>query len=456
MRVVLTAVGIAFLLAAPADAATKTYTFRHGPTRMENFNVAFPKAPVKAPNVDGYVVGMRVDLVDRKNRPITIRDVMLHHVVFHRSARMALRGTCSSRSSEPIYGTGEENQQLRLPPGYGYRIRRGDRWRITAMLMSHSVRAENAYIRYRVTVRTGQRLTPVRPIWVRANGCDKQVSYPVHGGGAEGSTTIRSYRWRVPFDGRIVAVGGHLHGGARNMTLSQPRCRNRQLLDTAPRYGTPNHLYYRARPILHEPGPVDTRYFLSRTGIPVRKGERLRLTGAYDADVPHPRVMAIMHIYVAPDRDVPRACKRLPADRKHLVKRLPTRRHPPRVNVPLSAVRPDGRTYTKTTPLTGAKPQGKRATVDLKNNRFSPDHISVPLGGRVTWRFRDAIPHNVLFASGPLLVGTPTKSGGATHTTRFRVPGRYELFCYLHPMTMHEVVDVGGPADNAAGPPGSG
>jgi plastocyanin len=445
MRVVLTAAVLSLLLAGPANAATKTYTFRHGPIRMGGFNVKFPKAAVRAPKVNGYVVGMTADLVDRRNRRITIRDVMLHHLVFHRRAHLTRRGDCSSPYSEPIYGTGEERQKLRFPPGYGYRIRRHDRWRITAMLMSHSVRAKTAYIRYRVKVRTGTKLTPVRPFWVRANGCGKQVSYPVHGGAPPGSTTRRTYRWRVPMDGRIVAVGGHLHGGARNLTLSQPRCRSRRLLDTAPRYAMPGHLYYRARPILHEPGPIDTRYFLSRAGIPVRKGERLRITGSYEASQPHPRVMAIMHVYLAPGRAVPRGCKPLPKDRRELEKRLPVRTGPPLVRVPLSSVRPDGRTYTL---QTTSKPRRlrARATVDLERGRFRPAHISVPLGARVTWRFQDTTPHNVLFANGPSLIGTPTLSGGATRTSQFRVPGRYELFCYLHPMTMHEVVDVREPA----------
>ena len=54
--------------------------------------------------------------------------------------------------------------------------------------------------------------------------------------------------------------------------MSQPRCGNRRILDNAPHFGTPDHLYYAARPILHEPGPFDTRYFMSRPeGIPVRK-----------------------------------------------------------------------------------------------------------------------------------------------------------------------------------------
>jgi plastocyanin len=440
--VALAALVLAGALAAPAQAATRTYTLRYGPVSMGNFNVAFPKAAVKAPRVDGYITRMTVGLADARGRRITIRDVMLHHVVFHRRARLARRGPCSSRGGEPIYGTGEENQALRLPPGYGYRIRRGDRWRVTAMLMSHSVRPRKAYIRYRVTVATGVRLTPVRPFWVRANGCGKQVSYPVHGGGPPGSTTRRTSLWRVPFDGRIVAVGGHLHGGARNLTLSQPRCRGRRLLDTAPRYGMPDHLYYRARPILHEPGPIDTRYFLSRTGIPVRRGERLRITGAYEGTRPHPRVMAIMHVYLAADRGVPRRCTPLPGDRRQLVKHRRVRTEPPLVRVPLNRVTPNGRTRVVVTPPTGARRLRSGATIELRDVRFRPAHVSVRVGAKLTWRFSDAIAHNVLLAGGPALVGTPTLRRGATWTTQFRVPGRYELFCYLHPMTMHEVVEV--------------
>ena len=56
--VVLTLAVLAALFAAPAQAATRTYTLRYGPTAMGGFNVKFPKAPVRAPNVNGYVVGM--------------------------------------------------------------------------------------------------------------------------------------------------------------------------------------------------------------------------------------------------------------------------------------------------------------------------------------------------------------------------------------------------------------
>jgi plastocyanin len=50
----------------------------------------------------------------------------------------------------------------------------------------------------------------------------------------------------------------------------------------------------------------------------------------------------------------------------------------------------------------------------------------------------------VRLASGPRLIATPTLTPGRQSSTTFTAPGRYELFCTWHPMTMHAVVDVGG------------
>jgi plastocyanin len=435
----ITALGCLLAAAPAADAGVRTYTLRSGPFLMGGFNTRMVKRMVPTPGVDGFVVLMHARLVDGRGRPVTIRDVMLHHVVFRRRWTVRRADECTSPLGEAFYGTGEEDQSLRLPRGYGYRERTGDRWRMNAMLMSHSTRTMRVYVQYRVTVVTGKRLTPVRAFWVRANGCGAAVSYGIHGGGG---VARKSFRWRVPVSGRIVAAGGHLHGGSEDMWMSQPRCGNRRLYDNRPSFGMPDNLYYRARPVLHEPGPVDTRYFLSRTGIPVRRGERLRLTAAYDNSHWHSQVMAITHVYVAPSRRIPARCRPLPRDRRELRKAMRVRPHPPAVWVPLTGLNAAGHTFTVLAPPQPAVRRPARTTVKVEGAGFGPPHISVPLGAHVTWRFVESDRHNVRIANGPALTSTATLTAPATHTSHFKVAGRYELFCSLHPVTMHEIVDV--------------
>src|SRR3954447_20935965 len=117
------------LVAAPAAARVRTYTMRSGPYTMGGFNTSFVKGQMPTPRVDGYVVGMHARLVDRRGRRVTIGDVMLHHVVFRRLWHRRTTHARTSRLGEAFYGTGEENQSLRFPAGYGYRTRTRDRWR---------------------------------------------------------------------------------------------------------------------------------------------------------------------------------------------------------------------------------------------------------------------------------------------------------------------------------------
>ena len=133
--------------------------------------------------------------------------------------------------------------------------------------------------------------------------------------------------------------------------------------------------------------------------------------------------MAISHVYFAPDTLVPKGCAPLPADAVQRPSPAPSAAEPPAVAVPLNRVDANGRTETFSPDPAEAKQVKSGTTVDLRDNEFSPAHISVPVGGSVTWRFADAIEHNVLFASGPRLVGSPTLSNGKTYTTKFTDPG---------------------------------
>jgi plastocyanin len=430
--------------AAPAAAGTRTMTLRAGPFTLGGFETRTPKTWVRTPGVDGFLTHMDARLVRADGRRVPISRVMLHHIVFLNSSSSAARNrtSCGGRAGQPFWGTGEERQKLLLPPGYGYRLRARDRWLMQTMLMSHSLRGQRVYVEYRVRVVTGRRMTPVRPLWLRANGCTRHPSYDVFGDGGPGSVHRRAHTWRMPLSGRIVAAGAHLHGSSTGMTLTQPRCGGRTLVEHRSRYANATDPVYRLRPVLHEPGPIATGYFLSRSGIPVERGEPLRVTGLYGNDRPHPQVMAISHVYVAPGRAKNRRCAPLPADRRIHWTRTDGGLVPPAVTVPLNGLDPQGRVVEIDRPAGAEQVAGNRAIVRLRGSRFTPANLSVARGATVSWRWEDAARHNVLLASGPRNVSSSTRGRGAAYVRTFDTPGTYKLFCYLHPVTMQQVVTV--------------
>jgi len=310
------------------------------------------------------------------------------------------------------------------------------------MLMSHSLKAHTVRVVYRVRMVLDEPLKRVKPLWLRANGCSKHPSYDIEGDQPPGSTHTKQSLWRMPISGRIVAASGHLHGSSYGMTVKQPRCEDRTLIEHKPLYGYQDDIVYRAKPTLHEPGPIATGHFLSDTGVPVRKGEMLKVTGLYEASRPHPRVMAITHIYVAADRAAPKACSPLPADASIFWTRKDGRSEPPIVDIPLNGIQ-NGEVVGIDRPAGERRVVNSTATqVNVSRERFTPANLSVARGTRVVWHFTDPVSHNILLASGPRLVASTTLTKGGRYTKTLFTPGTYKLFCYLHPVTMTQVIDV--------------
>jgi plastocyanin len=427
-----------------------TVTARHGPFEVPPYSAAYTTPDsqrVRTPNVDGYLVRMHARVVDARGRPIPVRRMMLHHVVYANRGRFdgdRHDPTCP-HVSESFYGTGEENQTLRFPPGYGYRVRKGDRWDTSWMLMNHRGRTERAYIEYRATIDTSRELHAVTPYWLRATGCRSRNDpiFNVPGGEPPGSTHARSSTFRMPEAGRLIAAGAHAHGGSKDLTISQPGCGDRPLMASRPLYGEPDHPYYRVKPVLHEPGPIDMSWVQTRTGIPVGKGELLRVTSHYDAELPHTRAMGIMRLYVAHGDAAGPRCARLPADLENRGLDAPGRARAPRFRVPLTGI--DEREATR--PIVA--PPGARvrfdgdAAVEVRAFSFREPNVSIPTGASVRWRFEDEELHNVTVADGPLGFASQNAASGDTFAHRFARPGTYRVFCSLHPVRMTQTIAVG-------------
>jgi plastocyanin len=167
----------------------------------------------------------------------------------------------------------------------------------------------------------------------------------------------------------------------------------------------------------------------------------LRLSATYDAEMPR-TVMSIMHVYVAPARGRPARCSPLAPDRREIRKPGRYRLRPPWVTVPLNGLAADGSTYTIKDPAWPLRRLQSGSIVDIGARGYRPRHVEIHAGASLTWRVKGRTEHNVRFANGPRLISTFSLSGGETKSKAFPVPGHYELFCSLHPVTMHQIVEV--------------
>ena len=433
------------------------YRCRLGPVTVGPFQVLTKELilGIPKPDVDGYVTSMNVDVVDATGKPVPISRLMLHHIVFANLGKAIGEKrdpTCGSgfeswntmteipNLAERFYAAGEERAEMQLPEGYGYPISRQDSWLMTYMFMNHRSVVDSAYVEYNVTVDTRPDLTPVEPYWLDVENCRVDPVYDVPGGGKKGSVNKRKMVWTLPKAGRLVAGGGHVHGGGQALKLRRPECPNSSVYTSRPIWGGKNHPFYKVRPVLHEPGPIHMTGFYSARGVPLAAGEKVVLEADYDASQPHTRVMGIMVVFLAPDASVTERCGAVPSDFVAL-KKPKGRSTPPPFRVPIV-----GRRGGKAVNI--AKPPGRRVslgnggTVEVGDLFFKRPNISLRAGGTVTWRFDGPTLHNITLANGPRGFSSKNLSDGRLYRKKLTVPGTYQLFCGLHPVDMTATIKV--------------
>jgi plastocyanin len=413
-RSLLASVAACLAVPALAHAEERTLTFTTAAISVPAYGVAQQPLLAESPSTDGYVVGMEAEVVDA-NGDVQGRDkVMLHHIVF---AKVGARDyTCNNQAAERFFAEGEERLALSLPRGFGYPNKATDRWGLLYMLMNHKPHRLNGYIRYTVRYVTGEALTPVKPIWLDVRNCSgPDPVFDIPGGGKRFSTFAKTADFTMPESGRLVSAGGHLHGGGLRLELRNASC-NTKPFESLPTWGGP-----KPKPLLHEPGPTKMSAFRSTTGIPVEKGQTLRLAAVYDNQAPHTRVMGIMLLFLAPGAvDGCGATPTLDID-------LGRPSAPPPFSMPLPRA-PQG-------------PVSKARSTFVGDFRYGAERISLKRGTTFTWRFMGAFQHDVTVIGGPEGFSAPWMQTG-TFTHRFRKPGTYRLFCSLHPSKMVQQITV--------------
>jgi plastocyanin len=440
--------------ASPAMAESVTKSFDY-PVSMDPFEVEQAQT-IQSPKVNGWVTRMSVDVVNPDGTQVPIDRVMLHHIVFaklftkHPSCNTITGFDEKSRlpgEAEPMYAAGEERQVLELPPGYGYRMNESDPLYMVWMLMNHRGVKDDVMIRYTITWETDPNaaIKPVRPIWMDVVNCKADPVYDVPGGGKRGSVHERKYEYTMPESGRIVAGGGHVHGGGVETEISQPACSNREIMTSKPAWGMPDHPFYTVRPILHEPGPISMSGWLSAQGFPVKAGQKIRLTSRYDNERPHTRVMGINMVYLAPG-EVTEDCAPPPTDGQYFqaaeLRGEKFRTKTPKFTVPLTGVNSKGKAVSISRPPGKTRTVKSGATVKAKDSFFSIPNVALRKGGKLNWQFASPTLHNVTLANGPRGFSSGNLNDGRKFNMKFKVPGTYRLMCTLHPVGMTQTVTV--------------
>ncbi|MBI3663584.1 MAG: hypothetical protein HY234_11125 [Acidobacteria bacterium] len=273
------------------DAAAQTFTVRVGPFHLSvnSDHNATPQAPDAYLTIpfDGWLIAYHPRVVDGAGQPVPNK--VLHHVAFWNIARPDF--LCPNKE-EHIFGAGGEMNDWPALPGFGYRVRKGDRIRVNTMWHNPTgTHYPMAYLEVRMEYRRaapGVALKSVYPTWLDVMRCGDS-GYDLKPG-----KNITSGEFTLGFTGALLGLGGHLHDygerlDVRNSTKNEVIAALQSKLDAAGRI--------LAMPIVT---------FVERGGYRLNKGEIVRVTATYDNRTARPLPEGAMGIavgYFLPDDD---------------------------------------------------------------------------------------------------------------------------------------------------------
>ncbi|WP_048198534.1 cupredoxin domain-containing protein [Methanocella arvoryzae] len=97
--------------------------------------------------------------------------------------------------------------------------------------------------------------------------------------------------------------------------------------------------------------------------------------------------------------------------------------------------------------LAPASAHAATTMVDIKNNMFTPQEITIKAGDTVTWTNQDPATHNVDFDDDDdyddyddMDIESPMLKQGETFSHTFNMPGTYSYDCDVHPFMKGKVI----------------
>jgi hypothetical protein len=235
---------------------------------------------------DGWLTAYHPRLVDAQGQAVPGR--LLHHVAFWNASRSDF--LCPNKE-EHIFGAGGEMNDWPALPGFGYRVRQGDRMRVNTMFHNPTVTSyPQVWLEVKMeyqqataagtTAQPGAALKSVYPTWFDVQTCGNS-GYDLAPG-----VNVTQGNFTLKHSGILLGVGGHLHDfGVQLELANESRQEGVAVL----------------RSVLNDKGEIQSMpivTFAERGGYPLRAGEKLTVTAHYDNQTGKPLPDGAMGIVV--------------------------------------------------------------------------------------------------------------------------------------------------------------
>jgi hypothetical protein len=244
--------------------------------------------------IDGWLLGYTPKLVDSNGK--VVPGTVLHHVAFWNEERPDF--LCLNKE-EHIFGAGSEMTNWSAIPGYGYRVKMGDKIRVETMMHNPTdISYDKVYLEIAIPYQDAGKnsgaseaaLKNFYPAWMDVKSCGNS-SYNLAPGKSEmrGIVTVR-------YDGVLLGVGGHMHDFARQIVLEDVT-RKETVATLDAQVDAKGHL---------EGMPV--KLFLQDGGYKFAAGDQLRISATYDnttGEMLRDGAMGIVVGYFVPADDAP-------------------------------------------------------------------------------------------------------------------------------------------------------
>ncbi len=466
------------------EAGAERLHFKVGPFTVEpgQNNIANRSAQSQQPQQNGWIVGIRPNLVDARGKTPGVDVIHLHHAVW---VNLAAKDITDPALPERFFAVGEEKTILKFPPGYGYAYKTSDRWFLNYMLHNNTSKRETLWVTYDIdfipaSAREAKNIKPARPIWMdvqngetypvfdvsRGSGHDGEFTYPDDAKNPYPGGPAKNV-WTVDQDGTLIGTAGHVHPGGLRDDMWLQRAGATAPKDEA-KPGSPDttHLFSSVSHYYEPAGPVSWDVSMSATPedwrVKVRKGDKLSVTATYDTKLASwYEGMGIMVVWMASDNT-----GKDPFTTDVNVPGILTHGHLPE-NDNHGGPTPDAAHYVDLTKLPSRMvPNGY--VIDIDNFAYAAGDMSIATsvptikqGQSITFNNLDAPMLNgiwhtitdcaapcdghtgvaypiangkVIFDSGELGDGGPPAAGRTTWSTPTNLPpGTYTFYCRIHP-----------------------